>query len=77
MMLAPVYASNFELLPDFVAGTDRVALVPRTLAKAAAKRLPLRLLDPPVPIPNLVELIQWHSSVDDDPTVLWVRRLLH
>ncbi len=73
----PVYASNFEMLPDFVAGTDRVALVPRTLAKAAAKRLPLRLFDPPVPVPNLVELIQWHSSVDDEPAVLWIRRLLH
>ncbi|MCY1562150.1 hypothetical protein D9M68_995060 [compost metagenome] len=38
-----------------------------------AEHLPLRILNPPVKIPVMREVMLWHRSVDGDPMHRWLR----
>lgn len=71
-----VVAMAFNLLPQFVVGTNRIATMPESLARRCAAYLPLRLLRPPVEIPRLNEVIQWHRYRNGDPGTSWLRGLL-
>ncbi len=67
-----VVAMNFGTLPYLLVGTSRIATIHRRLAAVYAASLPLRLLEPPVPMPRLVEAIQWHRYRDRDPARAWL-----
>ncbi|MCS0627917.1 LysR family transcriptional regulator [Telluria mixta] len=71
-----VVCSAFNLLPQFVIGTQRIATLQRQLATQLAKYYPIRVLKPPVPIPQIVECMQWHQSNQADPAHLWLRSML-
>ena len=71
-----VGAMAFNLLPQLVIGTSRIATVPAALARAVTKSLPLRILPPPVEMPQLVESMQWHKYRDLDPGGMWLRQVL-
>lgn len=71
-----LYSPSFCLLPELVAGTNRVATVHSRLALEYARRLPIKLLPMPIEIPPLVEMLQWHRVHDLDPAHQWFRRLL-
>lgn len=60
-----------------VVGTERIATMHTRLAREAAKTLPLRLLPPPLPIPKLTQMLQWHKYRTQDPGIRWLRDLLH
>jgi hypothetical protein len=49
-----------------------VALVHERLATQVAG---LTLLEPPVPIPDVVESMYWNSSMANDPGHNWLRQL--
>jgi LysR family nod box-dependent transcriptional activator len=68
-----VTTSGFDLAPQLVVGTDRLALVTTRLAERYAEWLPLRLVPFPVTIPPLVELLQWHKAHSHNPAHLWFR----
>lgn len=74
---AGVVADGFASLPHLIVGTQMIATVQTRLASLYAKLLPLRLFEPPVKIPRLVETIQWHKFKDHDQTNVWFRQLLH
>jgi LysR family nod box-dependent transcriptional activator len=63
---------SFALLPSLVRGTRMVALVHERLARQVAG---LKLLEPPVPIPDVQESMHWSPSMDNDPGHLWLRTL--
>lgn len=71
-----VIAMSFNLLPQLVIGTTRVATMPESLARQYARHLPLRTIATPLPIPQLHELIQWHRCRDADSATIWLRKLL-
>ena len=71
-----ITAPSFSLTPQLVVGTARIATVQRRLAAFMAGHWPLRILDCPVPIPPIVEVVQWHKHKDRDPAILWMRKLL-
>lgn len=65
-------AMNFSSLPHLLVGTSRVATVHRRLAAVFAAALPLRILEVPVPMPQLIEAIQWHRFRANDPARIWL-----
>lgn len=66
-------AGSFSILPHFVVGTDRIAVVHRRLANQFSTHMPLRILETPVPIPKIVESLQWHRHATDNDCLTWVR----
>jgi LysR family nod box-dependent transcriptional activator len=71
-----VIAMNFNLLPQFIIGTRRIATVHRRMAEYYRQFIPLKMIPPPLNIPPLTEAVQWHRSADRDPGSLWLRTLL-
>jgi LysR family nod box-dependent transcriptional activator len=72
-----IHAMAFNLVPELVVGTKRIATVHRRLAQKHAAFLPIRLLEPPIAIPPFTETIQWHKYRDSDPAIAWLRKLIH
>ena len=67
---------SFTQLLESIPGTRQVATVPRRLATAFARRLPLKVLESPIDLPPLIEVVQWHRQRDHDPVLRWLRGLL-
>jgi DNA-binding transcriptional LysR family regulator len=63
-------------IPSLVASTDLVSLVPKQLAAAAAKHLPLQLLDPPLDLPQVSVMMVWHARTKNDAANQWFRELI-
>jgi DNA-binding transcriptional LysR family regulator len=68
-----VITNDFNTLPQLVVGTQRIATMHQRLARLYADHLPLRILNPPVKIPVMREVMLWHRSVDGDPMHRWLR----
>lgn len=71
-----VSAPSFNLAPQLVVGTERIATVKTRLALKSQSVLPIRLLPLPFDIAPVVESLQWHSVRDHDPSTKWFRGLL-
>lgn len=71
-----VTTSDFNALPHMVLGTNRVATMHTRLARIFASYFPLRLVPPPMQIPKLKVMAQWHKFLDKDPAHMWFRELL-
>ena len=71
-----VVTTGFTLVPQFVAGTTRIATVHRRLAEFYAAQFGLKILKPPVEIPPVAESMQWHTVRDADPGLRWLRGVL-
>jgi DNA-binding transcriptional LysR family regulator len=74
--LVEVSASSYAAVPFLLVETQRIALMHRRLAEAFAKMMPLRLLKPPVEIPQIHETLQWHLYNDGDECLIWLRNQL-
>lgn len=71
-----VITTTFNNVPQLLVGTHRIATMHRRLAEYYADRLPLRLLPPPIEMPPLVEIIQWHKYSQADPALQWMLGVL-
>lgn len=71
-----VIAPSFELLPRLVQGTDRIATLPRSLAKDYARQWPLRLVTPLFAAPTLQLVAQWNEFREQDLSLRWLRSLI-
>lgn len=67
---------SFNMLPQMVVNTDRVATVHSRLARLYAQWLPIRILPPPIEIPRLVEVMCWNRLRERDRGILWLRKAL-
>jgi DNA-binding transcriptional LysR family regulator len=69
-------------VPHFLAGamlvadSDMILTLPSRLAHRLVERLPLALLDVPLPIAPLSPAMIWHARVHGDPAHVWVRQQL-
>lgn len=70
-------ASNFNSVPHFVMGTNRIATVHSRLARIFARYYPLREVALPVFVPRIQICMQWHEFMDHDPLHLWLRNLIN
>jgi DNA-binding transcriptional LysR family regulator len=64
------------LLGPLVVGTQRIATVPSRLAQEQAQVLPLKLFPPPIELPPLRVVAQWHRSREGDGATRWLRDLV-
>jgi LysR family transcriptional regulator, nod-box dependent transcriptional activator len=71
-----VVTPSFDLAPQLVIGTDRIATVATRLACKYATLLPIKLLPVPIDIPPMIEVLQWHRAHDQDPAHTWLRAQL-
>lgn len=71
-----VTAPNFSSVAELLIGTSRVTTLQTRLANMLALNAPLRVSPCPMPMPELIETVQWHKYHDRDPAVTWFRGLL-
>ncbi|ROO88045.1 DNA-binding transcriptional LysR family regulator [Actinocorallia herbida] len=70
-----VSVHSFVLLPEFVAGTRRIALIQRRLAEKLRGRAPVRLLPCPFEAVPVKEALWWHPIHDHEPAHMWFREI--
>ncbi|VUS46847.1 LysR family transcriptional regulator [Klebsiella spallanzanii] len=66
--------SSFLVLPEVLAVSDMIAVVPRRLAKMASG---MKIAPPPLAIPGFTKSMAWHERSHRDPAQQWLRELLH
>jgi LysR family transcriptional activator of mexEF-oprN operon len=69
--------SSLLVTPSVVAATDMIATVPIRLARDAASHWPLRILSPPLTLPNPQIRMIWHERHHRDAAHRWLRDCLH
>jgi molybdate transport repressor ModE-like protein len=65
---------GFHLLPQIVANSDLLAVIPLRLAEAVATHLPIKVFNPPVHVPPVDVRMFWHERYHHDPANRWMRR---
>jgi LysR family nod box-dependent transcriptional activator len=68
-----VSVPSFLLLPSFLTGTNRIATLQARLAHKLAGSAPLKVVEAPLQLPRLVEVLQWNAQRDVDPALSWLR----
>jgi len=71
-----VRVESYLVVPHFVAGMDRVALMQERLAAPLADWMDLRVLECPGHPEPIAEALWWHSQYEDDTAHAWLRRLI-
>ncbi|WLI78222.1 LysR family transcriptional regulator [Kosakonia sp. H02] len=66
--------SNFLILPELLAVSDMIAVVPQRLARLSAG---MCVRDAPLPIPGFTKTLAWHERAHRDPAQQWLRGLLY
>lgn len=69
-----VIVDTFDLVPRYVVGTNRIALMHMSHAEKMAEYFPLRLVANPLNIPPLQLVMQWHQSKEWDEAHRWLRQ---
>jgi DNA-binding transcriptional LysR family regulator len=68
--------TSFSLALPLVAHSDRVAILPRTMADVHAKPFGLELRPVPVAMPPVEMSLAWYLGTEGDPRHAWIRGLL-
>jgi LysR family transcriptional regulator, nod-box dependent transcriptional activator len=68
-----VVAPSYQVLPDLVIGTDRIATIQTRLARRFAATHPIKVLALPAPLPTFEEAMVWHERFDGDEAHAWFR----
>jgi LysR family nod box-dependent transcriptional activator len=64
---------SFLLAPALVQGTDLITLVLERAVPLLGRTAEIRLLDPPLQLPPLVQRLWWSPHRTTDPALTWVR----
>lgn len=72
-----VQVTSLLTLPFAVSGTTMCAFVPSRLARRCLDMLDLEIVHAPVPTVRITEAAHWHPRRENDPAVVWLRRLLY
>jgi DNA-binding transcriptional LysR family regulator len=67
---------QFMTAATCIVGTPYVAMVPETMARELGASLPLRICEPPVPLPAVTLLQVWHRRTDQDPASRFFRKVI-
>ncbi|GAB4483920.1 MAG: LysR family transcriptional regulator [Burkholderiaceae bacterium] len=73
---AVLHVRHFGALPELVARTDLLAIVPRRFAESLAPRYAVRIWALPDVVPRYEVRMLWHPSADGDPAHAWLRALV-
>lgn len=72
-----VHTYSFIAAVQLLPGTERIATVHERLALQMQRMLPIALLEPPIPMAEMQQSMQWHKYRSQDPALLWLRKLFH
>jgi DNA-binding transcriptional LysR family regulator len=64
---------GFLVAPQVIARSDLIVTLGERVARSYAGFLPLRILQPPVPLPGFSFQQVWHERVHADPAQAWLR----
>ena len=70
-----VVVESFVLLPEFLIGTTRLALVQARLAQKASRMGGFRVVAPPFEAAPVLTALWWHPLYTNDPEHGWIRRI--
>ena len=65
---------HFLMVPEIIARSDMVAVLPERLARAYARKL--SILEPPLTLPGFDIAGIWHERTHNDPAQQWLRQVL-
>ncbi len=68
-----VSTQSLVLTPFLLRGTRLVAMLHERLARDVERRAQLRILESPVALKPITEVMFWHRRFDDDPSHTWLR----
>lgn len=68
-----IVVPSFLQAPFLVPGTMRLCVMHERLAKIMTQSLPLAIAELPIDVRPMAECIQYHSSRQGDPGLLWLR----
>ena len=71
-----VIAPSFIQAPWLLPGTLRLALMHERLARLVAPSLSLAIGEPPIALPVMREMMQFHAARANDPALAWLRAQL-
>ncbi|SES11337.1 LysR family transcriptional regulator [Sphingobium sp. YR768] len=71
-----IVCAAFNQVAWLLPGTTRLALMHERLATVMAKALPLRIMQPPMALPVMCEMMQYHEARGADPGLSWLRHQL-
>ena len=71
-----VYAPNFTGVAEVVLGTNYLATMHTRSAQILARRIPLKVVAPPVAIEPFDVCLQWNAALATDPGTAWIRNFL-
>ena len=67
---------HIMVLPKIVAECDLVITIPERLADYFSRKLPLKIVNPPVRLPKLRFYMYWHEKKAKSPSHVWFRNIL-
>ena len=70
-----VTTESFALAPFLLKHTDMLVVLQERLATAFTQAAGIKVLDPPVALPDLTEAMYWTPLVETDPGNRWLRNL--
>jgi LysR family transcriptional regulator, nod-box dependent transcriptional activator len=76
MLRHEVVVPSFMMVPHFLIGTRRIAVLQTRLVHMLIASAPLRVLRCPVEMPVVRIMAQWHRYQDHDPVINWFRGML-
>ncbi len=68
-----ISTQTFVVAPMLLRGTRLVAMLHERLARELQQAAELRLLEPPLPLKPITEVMFWHPRFDSDPGHRWLR----
>jgi LysR family transcriptional regulator, nod-box dependent transcriptional activator len=67
---------SFGSIPALVVGTPHIATMHHRMAVQAARAYPLVIKAPPLSLPSVRQIMQWHTNRTRDPALVWLKGLL-
>ncbi len=68
-----IIAPNFALIPFYLTKRDMIFTAPSLLAKELAEQFDLKVLKPPINVPNFEIQMVWHKRTDNSAPHEWLR----
>jgi len=69
-----VIAQSFTQAPWMVKGTERLTVMYRRLAEATAGPLGLKIMEAPFQLPQMRQMMQYHSTRENDLALQWLKQ---
>jgi DNA-binding transcriptional LysR family regulator len=71
-----VTVPHYRAIPSIVAKSNLLGIVPEWLARREAGRLRLKVFEPPIPLPDVSVVMNWHERFQFDRAHSWLREVI-